>query len=330
MQKFSRLAFLKTIAGACVLSCAAAVPGVALAQGAYPDRPIRLIVPFLAGGATDVLGRLLATALGEKLGQSVVVENKPGAGTMVAAAMVAKAPPDGYTLFLGSSSTLVLNPAIRTTLAYDPLKSFTMLGEVATMSQLVVVNPQEKIHTLKDLIAAANGGNLSYASFGSGSSAHFGAELLQSRIGTKMTHVPFNGSSASLTSVLGGQVPVAIDTVVASMQFVRSGKLRAVASLSAERHPLYPDVPTVAESGYPGFSAEAWFGLMGPAGMAPGVKDKVEAALKDVLAQPQLQQKLMDVGLQPKWASGRDLLAKTVREMPEMKLIAQNAKIKAD
>ena len=337
---FSRKQFLRAALCACAVSGMTGVSGVALAQTQtqtqtqtdYPQRPIKLVVPFLAGGATDILGRLLATSLGERLGQAVVVENKPGAGTMVAAAMIAKAPPDGYTLFLGSSSTLVLNPAIRKTLAYDPLKSFTMLGSVATMGQLVVVNPQTNIKSLKELIAAANapGNTLSYASFGSGSSAHFGAELLQSTIGTKMTHVPFNGSSQSLTSVMAGQVPVGIDTVVASLPQVRAGKVQAIASLSAERHPLYPDVPTVAESGYPGFASEAWFALMGPAGLPAPVRDKIESALEHAMAQPELLRKLREVGLNPQWTNGKLLMARTERELPEMKAIATKAEIHAD
>ncbi|QIL83675.1 tripartite tricarboxylate transporter substrate binding protein [Diaphorobacter sp. HDW4A] len=321
---------------ACALISLVSSPLIAAAQSQaatdYPQRPIKLIVPFLAGGATDILGRLLATSLGERLGQSVVVENKPGAGTTVAAALVAKAPADGYTLFLGSSSTLVLNPSIRKALAYDPFKSFTYLGSVATMGQLVVVNPQVPIRSLKELVAAANkpDNTISYASFGSGSSAHFGGELLQSALGTKMTHVPFNGSAQSLTSVMGGQVPVGIDTVVASLPQVRAGKVRAIASLSAERHPLYPDVPTVAESGYPGFASEAWFGLLAPAGLPVPVRDKVEAALQYVLAQPDVQKKLRDVGLNPSWSNGAQLLARTQQELPQMKVVAEKAHIQAD
>ncbi len=228
----------------------------AAAQGpSFPERPIRLVVPFAAGGATDVLGRLLAVGLGEKLGQSVVVENKPGASTVIGAAQVAKAAPDGYTLLLAASTTLTLNPAIRQNLAYDPVKSFTPLGLVADMSLVLVANPEVPVNSLKDLVAQAkaNPDKFSYGSFGAGSSVHFGGEMLKSATGMRMVHVPFNGSAPSLTALAGGQVQVAVDTVVASLPLIKGGKIKPLAVLSAQRLPALPQVPTVAESGYPGF-----------------------------------------------------------------------------
>lgn len=328
----TRQQFLKGVAASAIAALGGMAGPHAMAQSDYPQRPIKLIVPFAAGGATDILGRLLATSMGDKLGQPVIVENKPGAGTMVAASMVAKSAPDGYTLLLGSNSTLTLNAAIRQSLPYDPIKSFTMLGSVANMGLVVVVSPQAKINNLAELVAQGKSreSGLSYASFGSGSSAHFGAELLQSTLGTHMTHVPFNGSSQSLTAVMGGQVPVAIDTVVASSPLLRSGKLKAIASLSAARQPLLPDVPTIAESGYPGFEAEAWYGLLGPAGLPPAIQTKIEAALKSTLAQPDVQKRLKDVGLNPQWSSGKALLERVEQEQPQMRAVAARASIRAD
>ena len=328
----SRHHFLKLVAGAGVLAIASFAGTSALAQGDYPQKPIKLVVPFAAGGATDILGRLMATTMGEKLGQSVIVENKPGAGTMVAAAQVAKSAPDGYTLLLGSNSTLTLNAAIRQSLPYDPIKSFTMLGSIANMGLVVAVNPQSGINTLAQLVAKGKDKNsgLSYASFGSGSSAHFGAELLQSTLGTHMTHVPFNGSSQSLTAVMGGQVPVGVDSVVAAAPQLRSGKLKPLAVLSAAREPLMPDVPTVAESGYPGFQAEAWFALLGPAGLPPAIQSKLENVLKSTMSEPEVQKRLKEVGLTPQWSTGKALLARVEQEQPQMRAVAARASIKAD
>ncbi len=333
-MEFTRQQFLKRVAVSVAVGLLAGSAGVsALAQGSdYPQRPIKLVVPFAAGGATDILGRLLATSMGEQLGQSVIVENKPGAGTMVAATMVSKSAPDGYTLLLGSNSTLTLNAAIRPSLPYDPIKSFTMLGSMANMGLVVVVNAQSPIKTLSQLVAQGKDASSapSYASFGSGSSAHFGAELLQSALGTRMTHVPFNGSSQSLTALMGGQVPVAVDSVVAVAPHMRGQRMRPLAVLSAAREPLLPDVPTVAELGYPGFSAEAWFALLGPAGMQPAVQAKIEAALKQSLAQPEVRKKLIDVGLNPQWSNGKDLLARVEREQPQIHAVAAKAGIRAD
>lgn len=326
----TRQFFLKSLAATAGALALASTGASAWAQTDYPQRPIKLVVPFAAGGATDILGRLLATTMGEKLGQSVVVENKPGAGTMVAAAMVAKAPADGYTLLLGSNSTLTLNAAIRQSLPYDPIKGFTMLGSVANMGLVVVAHPGSSVKTLADVVAQGKSGALSYASFGSGSSAHFGAELMQAALGTRMTHVPLNGSSQSLTAVMGGQVPVAVDSAVAAAPQLRSGKLRAIASLGERREPLLPDVPTMAESGYPGFSAEAWFALLGPAGMSPDVSAKIERVLKESMAEPALRKRLIEVGLNPLWTNGRDLLARVEKEQPQMRAVAARAGIRAD
>ena len=205
----SRSRFLSCLmAGAAAL----ALPLAHAQAQSYPDRPIKLVVPFAPGGATDILGRLLATSLGERLGQPVVVENRPGAGTVVAGALVAKAPPDGYTLLLGASTTLTLNPVIRNPLPYDPLRSFTPLGLVADMGLVLVAHNETPARTLPELVALAKADpdKLSYGSFGTGSSVHFGGEMLKPATGMRMVHVPFTGSSPSLTALMGGQVQVAV------------------------------------------------------------------------------------------------------------------------
>ena len=321
-----RRAFLMS----CVLSTSVLCSN-ASAQ-AYPDRPIKLIVPFAPGGATDILGRLLAAALTDKLGQSVIVENKPGAGTALAASAVAKMPADGYNLLLASSSTLTLNPVVRQTLGYDPVASFTPIGQVADMSLVLVANPNTPGRTLKEILARskAEPGKYAYGSFGAGSSVHFGGEMLKSISGADLLHVPFNGSAPSLTALIGGQVQLAVDTVVASTPFVKSGKINAIAVLSPSRSSLLPDVPTVAESGYPGFDMSTWFALMAPANLPAPIRTKLEAALVSVMSNPELRKKLNDLGLIPAYAPSQSVKARIEKDLPFMRAVAARTGIKAE
>ena len=321
-----RRAFLMSCVLATLVLC-----GNALAQG-YPDRSIKLIVPFAPGGATDILGRLLATALTEKLGQSVIVENKPGAGTALAASAVAKMPADGYNLLLASSSTLTLNPVVRQALGYDPLASFTPIGQVADMGLVLVANTNTQGKTLKDIVAnsKAEPGKYAYGSFGTGSSVHFGGEMLKSVSGADLLHVPFNGSAPSLTALIGGQVQVAVDTVVASTPFIKSGKIKAIAVLSPLRSSLLPDVPTVAESGYPGFDMSTWFALMAPANLPAPIRTKLEAALASVMASQELRKKLNDLGLIPAYAPSQVVKARIEKDLPFMRAVAARTGIKAE
>lgn len=317
---------------ACLVAGAAVCAAPTAFSQAYPDRPIKLVVPFAPGGATDILGRLLATALTDKLGQPLVVENRPGAGTVVAGGMVAKAPADGYTLFLGASTTLTLNPAIRASLPYDPLRSFTPLGLVADMGLVLVAHNDTPGRTLQEFVALskAEPDRFSYGSFGTGSSVHFGGEMLKSATGMRAMHVPFNGSSPNLTALMGGQVQVAVDTVVATTPLIKAGKIRPIAALGAQRLALLPQVPTVAESGYPGFSMDTWFAFLAPAGLPAPVQKKLEKALGDVMADPALHKKLVDIGLSPAWGPGSALRERIERELPQMRAVAARAGIRVD
>jgi len=301
------------------------------AQSSYPDKPVKLVIPFAAGGATDVLGRLLALSLQDKLGQSVVVENKPGAGTVLAASQVAKAAPDGYTLLLASNSTLVLNPVIREKLSYHPLTSFTPIGMVADMQLLVVTGPSGP-GSLAALVsqAKADPNAVNYGSFGTGSTVHFAAELFKSAAGIQMTHVPYNGSGPSLTALMGGQVLVSSDTIVASMPLIKAGKIRPLAVFSPQRLKALPDVPTMAEAGYPNVEISSWFALMAPKDVPVPVRQKLEKALSDVLAMPDVRVKLMDVGLQPNWGSAAAVTARMQNELPRMQAVAHRASIKEE
>ncbi|MBO9680062.1 Bug family tripartite tricarboxylate transporter substrate binding protein [Paenacidovorax monticola] len=316
----------------CLTAGALALAAPAAFAQTYPDRPIKLVVPFAPGGATDILGRLLATALSDKLGQPLVVENRPGAGTVVAGGMVAKAPADGYTLFLGASTTLTLNPAIRASLPYDPLRSFTPLGLVADMGLVLVAHNDTPGRTLQEFVALSKAApdKFSYGSYGTGSSVHFGGEMLKSATGMRMMHVPFNGSSPNLTALMGGQVQVAVDTVVATTPLIKAGKIRPIAALGAQRLALLPQVPTVAESGYPGFNMDTWFAFLAPAGLPAPVQKKLEKALGDVMADPALRKKLVDIGLSPAWGPGSALQERIERELPQMRAVAARADIRVD
>lgn len=329
MHPMRRSRFLCCLLAGCALA-ASAVP-VAAQPAVFPDRPLKLVIPFAAGGATDVLGRMLAVALGDKLGQPMVVENKPGAGTILAAAQVAKAAPDGYTLLLAASTTLTLNPAMREQLSYDPVRSFTPLGIVADMPLLLVGTPTGP-QTLQELVAQskAEPERFSYSSFGSGSSGHFGGEMLKTASGAKLMHVPFSGSAPSLNALMGAQVQVAVDTVVASTPLIKAGRIKALAVLSSQRLQLLPQVPTVAESGYSGFDMGTWFALMAPAGLPPQTRATLEKALADVSAMPAIQQKMKSLGLVPAPGDGAAVTARVERELPQMRAVAARSGIKAD
>ncbi|MGV3682757.1 MAG: Bug family tripartite tricarboxylate transporter substrate binding protein [Acidovorax sp.] len=318
----------------CLVAAAAllAAPAGAWAQQGYPDRPIKLIVPFAPGGATDILGRLLATALGERLGQPMVVENRAGAGTVVGASIVAKAPADGYTLLLGANTTFTLNPAIRSNLPYDPVRSFTPLGLVADMGLLLVAHNDTPGSTLKEVIAQTKAApeKFSYGSYGTGSSVHFGGEVLKSTTGAKMLHVPFNGSAPNLTALMGGQVQFAVDTVVASTPLIKAGKIKPIVALGAQRLALLPNLPTVAESGYAGFDMGSWFAFVGPAGLPAPVQAKLEKALADTMASAEFRKKLVDIGMTPAWSNGGGLRARIERELPAMRAVAARADIRGD
>ncbi|SPA02509.1 conserved exported hypothetical protein [Cupriavidus taiwanensis] len=250
--------------------------------------------------------------------------------TAVAAAL--SAAPDGYTLLLAASTTLTLNPAIRQQLGYDPIKSFTPLGLVADMSLVLVANPDTQIASLKDLVtqAKANPDKFSYGSFGAGSSVHFGAEMLKAATGIRMVHVPFNGSAPSLTALAGGQVQVAVDTVVATLPLIKGGKIRPVAVLSPQRLPALPQVPTVAESGYPGFQMGTWFALMAPAGLPAPVQQKLEKALADVANAPATKARMVELALTPAYGNGAAVKARVEKELPEMRAVAARADIRAE
>lgn len=323
-----------TIASICAFLaiCLGFIAPSVYAQDNYPTKPLKLIIPYAPGGATDTLGRVLALALGEKLGQSVVVENKPGAGTALGAGILASATPDGYTLMLGANSTLTINPVVRKSLPYDPIKSFTPIGMVADMSLILVAANNTPVETLKNVVdqVKASPDKFSYGSFGAGTTSHFGAELLNYATGIKMLHIPYNGSSASLTALMGGQVPLAVDSVVATMPQIKANKIKPIAVLSSKRLATFPQVPTVAESGYPGFEMGSWFAVLAPNGLPVAVHRKLETTLANIVNTEEMKKKLTDIGLVPIYGNSKQTTSRIEAELPKMRAAAVRANISPD
>ncbi|RYX95393.1 MAG: tripartite tricarboxylate transporter substrate binding protein [Comamonadaceae bacterium] len=272
-----------------------------LAHADFPDRPIRLVVPFAAGGATDVVARALAAAMSKNLGQQIVIDNRPGAGGILAGNLVAKAPADGYTLLVGSIGLLSLSPNLRSDLPYNPQDSFAPVVLVSATPNLIVANPQLKANNLRELVALAKAspGKIAFASSGQATSTHLSGELFQSMAGIELVHVPYKGGAPALNDLLAGQVLLMFDTMSA-VPSVKAGKLRALAITGATRSPLLPDVPTVAEAGLPGYATSSWNGLVAPAGTPAAVIAKLNAEANRALAQADVQKALTADGSEPR------------------------------
>ncbi|WPB59438.1 tripartite tricarboxylate transporter substrate binding protein [Xylophilus sp. GOD-11R] len=273
----------------------------AFAQEVWPSRPITVVVPFPAGGTTDIVARLAGQALSQELGQPVVVDNRPGAGGNIGSQMVARAPADGYTLVMGTVGTHAINPALYKKMPYDHIKDFAPISRVANVPNLLVANPSQPFKTVKEMIAyaKANPDKLTFASSGNGTSIHLAGELFKTLTGVSMQHIPYKGSAPALADLIAGQTNVMFDNLPSSIAFVRGGKLRPIAVTTLQRSPELPDVPTVAESGVPGFDASSWFGLLAPAGTPPAVIKRIDDALLKVMASTDLKKKIMEQGGQP-------------------------------
>jgi tripartite-type tricarboxylate transporter receptor subunit TctC len=253
-----------------------ALSASAFASGAYPERPVRIVVPFAPGGGTDVVARTLAQEMAKDLGASVFIENRPGAGTIIGTQAVAASRPDGYTLLMGTFSHAV-NTTLNAKLPYDPHKDFTPVALIARSFNLVVVNPKSSFGSISDLIAAAkaNPGKMTFGTYGVGTSAHLAGELFNDLAKVNLTAVPYKGAAPAITDLIGGQIDVMFTTVASAAALVESGQLRAIAVTSAERSPAFPQLPTVAEAGVPGYAAESWYGLFAPAGTPKEVIDRL-------------------------------------------------------
>jgi tripartite-type tricarboxylate transporter receptor subunit TctC len=278
-----------------------AAAGLLTASGAQAQawpakQPIRIISPYAPGGTTDVMGRLLGQKLQEKFGQTVVVENRSGAGGNIGTDAVAKAAPDGYTLLLASSGPLVIAPSLYPKLPYHPLKDFTYITPVASAAFVIVVNAKSGINSLAELIAQGKQGKLAFASAGSGTPQHIIGELFNIQAGTKLLHIPYKGSGPAMNDLVGGQVPVAFENPVAAMPHVRTGRLKALAVTGAKRSETLPEIPTVAELSLPGFEARPWYGLLGPANLPADITSKLNAAVTEILNNNEIRQRMHALG----------------------------------
>ncbi len=299
---FHRRAALSAIAGAALLL---SVPAV-LAQGAWPTKPVKIVVPFAPGGTTDILARAMAPELSQAFGQQFIVDNRAGAGGNVGADIVAKSPADGYTLLMGTVGTHGINKALYTKLPYDPQKDFAPITLVAGVPNVMVMNAERAkalgINSVADFIkyAKANPGKLSMASSGNGTSIHLAGELFKSRTGIFMTHIPYRGSGPALLDLVAGNTDVMFDNLPSALPQIKGGKLKAFAVTSAERSAAVPDLPTIAEAaGLKGFDASSWFGLLAPAGTPPDIVNRIQQETAKALASPAVKEKLLAQGAIP-------------------------------
>jgi tripartite-type tricarboxylate transporter receptor subunit TctC len=289
-------AFALAAAGALGLS-----PFAVQAQAAFPSKALTIVVPFSAGGTTDILARVVGQYMSKDLGQPVIIDNRAGAGGNIGAQMVARAAPDGYTLLMGTVGTHAINQSLYKKMPFDPIKDFAPITRVALVPNLLVANPGQPYKNVKELIAyaKANPGKVTFASSGSGTSIHLSGEMFSQMAGVEMQHIPYKGSAPALTDLLGGQTAIMFDNMPSVIGHVKAGKLRPLAVTTPQRSPALPDVPTIAEAGVPGYSATSWFGLLAPANTPAPVIAKLNASILKALADPEVKKKMAEQGAEP-------------------------------
>ena len=307
---------------------------LALAQtsaATFPDKPLKIVVTFTTGGAPDILARIIGERLTAAWGQPVIVDNKPGAGGNVGADFVAKSAPDGYTLVVGTVGTHSINPALYAKMPYDAVKDFTPITLIATTPNMLVINNDVPAKNLKDFIALGKKeGKMTFASSGSGTSIHVSGELFKTMTGIDMVHIPHTGRATAIPDLLGGRVTMMFDNMPASLALVREGKLRALGVTSSTRSPAAPDIPTIAESGLPGFDAVSWFALFAPANTPKPIIDKLQAEVRRILKTPDVTKKLADNGLDPVGGTSEELAAYQKSEITKWAKVVKESGAKAD
>jgi tripartite-type tricarboxylate transporter receptor subunit TctC len=315
------------------LALAAGLPAIeSAAQTAkYPDRPVKMMVGFTAGGGTDVVARILAQKMSETIGQTVFVENRPGASGLLAVEAVAKSPPDGYTLLMGTQTTYAVAPTLYRKTSIDPSRDFAGISMSAVSPLVLVVHPSVPAQSVKDVIAMAKAkaGTLNFGSGGLGTTPHMTGELFQSVAGIKMAHVAYRGEAPAINDLLGGQIPLMFANLSAVIGNVRAGQLRALAVTSAQRAPAAPEIPTVAESGLPGFETSTWFALVAPAGTPPDVLARLNAEVKRSLAQADVKQRFAGLGMTAEDSTPEGLDAYIKSEIAKWTKVIKDADIKA-
>lgn len=319
------------------MRCLALVIGALLsfafqAHAAYPERPIQLIVPFPAGGSTDAVARLVGGALGKQLGTNVVVQNVAGAGGSLGASQAARNAPDGYTLFFGTTGTLSINQSIYPKLPYDAVRDFQPISLVGNSASILLVSASFPPKTLVEFIAYAkeHPGEIAYGSAGVGSSTHLAAALLESAAGIKMLHVPYRGGAAANMDLLAGRISIAFDTLSTGLQFMRANSIRTYGTTGLTRSMPTQDIPTLAEAGLPGFELEIWYALLGPAGLPAAIVERLSAAVKAALAEPDVSTRLKEICVEPR-ADGPSALAELIsKDASKWRTIIKEANISVD
>ncbi len=317
-----------------VISCALASAGAiaAAAPQGYPTKPIRMVCPFPPGGTTDLVARLVAQRLSEAWGEQVVVDNRAGAGGIIGTETVAKAPPDGYTMLLGSITTHAVNPALYKKLDFDPIKDFIPVSLVVSSPQLLAVHPAVPVKSVKELIslAKAKPAQLNYASAGVGTSPHLTFELFRSMAGIDVVHIPYKGTGPAIAELLGGQVQMMITGVVALIPHIKSGKLRGLAVTSEKRVAALPELPTIAESAIPKFDVSSWFGVFLPAGTPKAIVVKMNSEIRRILDSPDVRKRLIDQGADPASGTPEEFAAYVKSEMMRWGKVVRDTGARAD
>ncbi len=310
---------------------AAGTPVGAIAQ-AYPAKPIRMVVPFTPGGTTDILGRSIGQKITEAFGQQVIIDNRPGAGGSIGAESVAKSAPDGYTLMMGHIGTLAVNPSLYPRLGYDPVKGFAPVAWVARVPNVLVVSNAVPAKSVKELVALAKAkpGSLNYGSGGNGSAAHIATEYFKLQTGTFLVHIPYRGTAPAVTDLIAGQISLMLTGGPAVLPQVKAGQLRALAVTSPKRMEAQPDLPTIAESGYPGFEADQWYGVVAPAGTPADVVAKLNGAINRALTAPELRQRLSGEGAEAVATTPQAFGALIVKEIERWRPVLKAGNVKAD
>ena len=326
--------FRALVASAVIALTSVAWSSHAFAQtsaAAFPDKPLKIVVTFTTGGAPDTLARIIGERLTAAWGQPVIVDNKPGAGGNLGADFVAKSAPDGYTLVVGTVGTHSINPALYSKMPYDAVKDFAPITLIATTPNMLVINNDVPAKNLKDFIALGKKeGKMTFASSGSGTSIHVSGELFKTMTGIDMVHIPYKGRATAIPDVLGGRVTMMFDNMPSSLALVREGKLRALGVTSSSRSPAAPDIPTIAESGLPGFDAVSWFALFAPANTPKPIIDKLQSEVRRILKTPEVTKKLADNGLDPVGGTSEELAAYQKAEIIKWAKVVKESGAKAD
>ena len=306
--------------------------GVSSGAQTYPSQSIRLLVPFAAAGTSDLVSRIVASELANLWSVPVVVENRAGAGGNVGTEVIAKAAPDGYSLLMGTVATHAINSSLYGSLPFDHIKDFSPVSLVASTPSVLEVNLALPVNSVQELIAYAknNPGKLNFGSAGNGSSHHLAGELFNTLAGTKMVHVPYRGTAAALTDVVGGQIQLVFDTLPSSMSFIKANKLKVLAVTSAQRDPALPDVPTIAESGVPNYEVGSWYGLLVPAGTPKPIVDKLGQAIAQIVRMPEVRAKLLALGATPVGNTPQEFVAHIRKETDKWSTVIKSSGAKVD